>query len=352
MAGPPRILFLDDDHVLRMLRMLLRNEEAQDSFAAWFAPEQVDLSDVLAQLNGLRHSEGALVGLASQEPQLQTDADAIVLRRGVVDEALLSMHPRLRVVVRLGERPEGIDLEATQRHGARVICVPRATLHYTAEHALLLMLASGKRLLQADSAVRAGAVDAQGNAASAGTIAYNWVGLSDASGLHGRTLGIVGLGEVGSLVARLALAFGMQVLYTKPRRASAVQEKGLGVAYANLPDLLHSCDYVSLHAPDLPETQHLANSQFFATMKRGAVFVNTSRGSLVQEDALYEALASGHLAGAGLDVHAFEPRSPGDRFLSLPNVVMTPHLGGGARSGVLREFAAMATQIRLALHLE
>lgn len=352
MAARPRILFLDDDHVLKLFRMLLRNEEAQASFAAWFAPERVDVSDVVAGLRGLRHSEGALAGLAAEEPQLQRDADAIVFRRGVVDEAMLARHPRLRIVARLGERPEGIDLEAARRRGVQVVCMPRATLRYTAEHALLLMLAGAKRLLQADAAVRAGALDARGEVARAGEVAYNWAGLGDVAGLHGRTLGIVGLGEVGSLVAQLARAFGMAVLYTKPRRAPVAQEEALGVQYAALPELLAACDFVSLHAPNVPETQGLAGRAFFAAMKRGAFFVNTSRGALVDEDALYAALASGHLAGAGLDVHAVEPRPPGDRFFALANVVLTPHLGGGARSGVLREFAGMAKRMRQALQLD
>jgi phosphoglycerate dehydrogenase-like enzyme len=352
MPAPPRILFLDDDHVLKLFRMLLRNQEAHASFAAWFAPERVDLADVLAQLHGLRHSDGARAGLAAEEPLLRTDADAIVLRRGIVDDAMLAQHPRLRVVARLGERPEGIDLDAAHRRGVRVACIPRKTLHYTAEHALLLMLACAKRLLQAHAALRAGALDAHGEVASAGSVAYNWAGLGDATGLHGRTLGIVGLGEVGSLVAQLARAFGMTVLYTKPRRASAAQEDALGVQYAALPDLLRASDFVSLHAPNVQETQGLANREFFAAMQRGAFFINTSRGALVHEDALFEALATGHLAGAGLDVHAMEPRPPGDRFLGLANVVMTPHLGGGARGGVLREFAAMARQMRQALELE
>lgn len=348
----PRILFLDDDHVLKLFRMLLRNEEAQPSFAAWFAPERVDLHDVLPAMQGLRHGDGALAGLGSEEPQLQADADAIVFRRGVVDEAMLAKHPRLRIIARLGERPEGIALDSARHRGVRVVCMPRATLRYTAEHALLLMLAGAKRLLQADAAVRNGALDRDGKVAAAGAVAYNWVGLGDATGLHGRTLGIVGLGEVGSLVAQLARAFGMTVLYTKPRRASAAQEEALGVQYAALPELLRAADFVSLHAPNVPETQGLANREFFDAMKRGAFFANTSRGALVQEDALYEALASGHLGGAGLDVHAMEPRPPGDRFLALANVVLSPHLAGGARSGVLREFAAMATQMRDALDLE
>lgn len=347
-----RILFLDDDHVLGVFRMLLRNEEVQPSFAAWFAPERIDLSDVIHEFEGLRHSDGALAGLAAQEPQLATDADAMVFRRAVVDEALLVKHPRLRIVVRFGERSEGIDLDAAHRRGVRVVCVARSTLRYTAEHVLLLMLACAKRLLPADAAVRAAAPDAQLGGPAHGSIAYNWAGLGNVTGLAGKTLGVVGLGEIGSLVARLANAFGMTVMYTKPTRASVAQEAALGVQYATLCDMLRVCDFISLHLPNVPQTQGFADAEFFAAMKPGAFFINTSRGALVQESALYEALVSGHLAGAGLDVHATEPRPPGDRFLSLPNVVMTPHLAGGARSGVLREFAVMAKSLRESLQPE
>ena len=183
-------------------------------------------------------------------------------------------------------------------------------------------------------------------------VAYNWVGLSKVEGLYGKTLGIVGLGEVGTIVARLARAFGMRVLYTKRRRITEAEEDALGVEYAGLPALLQDADVVSLHAASTPENEKLADAQFFAAMKSGALFINTTRGRLVDEDALFDALTSGHLGGAGLDVHRVEPRDPRDRIAALPNVVLTPHLAGGARSGVLQELEIILHNCHAALRGE
>ena len=336
----PRILFLDEDHVLNLFRMVLANREGDTSFAGWFAPEPVDLEPLTRAATGLRTSEGAQVGSLAEQPP--PDADIIIFRRGEVTARTLEENPSLRFVQRLGERTDGIDLGAMRERGVRVSCLPRRTLNFTAEHALLLMQALGRKLLPADAAVRHGTGATERPAPASGSVAYNWPGIAGATGLYGSTLGIVGLGEVGSLVARLATAFGMQVLYHKPRRADPGREAALGVAYVTLDELLARSDFVSLHAADIPANRGLAGEVFFRGMKPGAYFVNTSRGRLVDEDALYRALSDGHLAGAGLDVHAAEPRAGGDRFAALPNVVLTPHLAGGARSGVLEEFKVMA----------
>ena len=336
----PRILFLDEDHVLGLFRMVLENRDHEPSIKDWFAPELVDLEPLARAATGLRTSEGAQVGSLAQQPP--PDADIIIFRRGVLTSRTLDENPSLRYVQRLGERTEGIDLSALRERGVRISCLPRRTLNFTAEHALLLMLALGKKLLPADAAVRQGPRALDGLAPASGSVAYNWAGIAGATGLCGSTLGIVGLGEVGSLVARLASAFGMKVLYHKPRRADPGREAALGVAYVTLDELLARSDFVSLHAADIPENRALAGEAFFRAMMPGACFVNTSRGRLVDENALYRALAEGRLGGAGLDVHAAEPRAGGDRFAALPNVVLTPHLAGGARSGVLEEFKVMA----------
>ena len=340
--APARILFLDDDHVLRLLQLVLNNGEHDPSIGAWLAPEVANPAPLAAAAHGLRPSEGATVG------RDVSDASIIVLRRGEISTHTLDHHPSLRLVQRLGERVEGIDVAALQGRGIQLSCLPRPTIRYTAEHVLLLMLALGKKLLPADAAVRTGS-GAAASAAGPGSVAYNWPGIAGATGLHGRTVGIVGLGEVGSLVARLAGAFGMTVLYHKPRRAESGREAALGVRYATLQELLARSDYVTLNAPDLPANQAMAGSTFFAQMKRSAYFINTSRGRLVDEDALHDALAGGRIAGAGLDVHRIEPRPAGDRFSKMANVVLTPHLAGGARSGVFDEFRLMIENCQAAL---
>ena len=342
----PRILFLDEDHVVNLFRMILANREHQPSFSGWFAPEPIDLEPLTRAATGLRTSEGALVGSLAQEPP--PDAEIIIFRRGEITARTLDENPSLRFVQRLGERTDGIDVGALRERGVRLSCLPRRTLNFTAEHALLLMLALGKKLLPADAAVRQEPRALDGRAPASGSVAYNWPGIAGATGLCGSTLGIVGLGEVGSLVARLASAFGMEVLYHKPHRADPRREASLGVTYVTLDELLARSDFVTLHARDVPENRAMAAEAFFRGMKPGACFVNTSRGRLVDEDALYRALSEGRLGGAGLDVHATEPRAGGDRFASLPNVVLTPHMAGGARSGVLDEFQGMAQYCRAA----
>lgn len=348
MASPTRIVFLDDDPVIRIARFALTDRLGDPWIGAFFAPEPADATDLAETARGLRASDGADIVLATDPGKPVEGADVIIFRRGVVNAAMLGASPRLRLVQRLGERPEGIDLAAAAARGIAVSCVPRRTLHYTAEHAILMMLALSKRLLPADRAVREGRYDAA-RLTPIDNVAYNWIGMSEAAGLYGKTVGIVGMGEVGTIVARLARGFGMRVLYHKRRRMAAAEDAVLGVEYVEMPALLRESDFVSLHAGSTPETENLAGRSFFASMKRDAFFVNTTRGRLVDEDALFAALTNGTIAGAGLDVHRIEPRKRGDRFASLTNVVLTPHFAGGPRSGVLAELAVILRNCHAAL---
>lgn len=348
---PIRIVFLDDDPVIRIARLALERRLDDPWVREFFAPEQVDLTGLAQAARGLTPDDGAEVLLATDGNRPITGASVIVFRRGIVDARMLDANPGLRLIQRFGERPDGIDLHAAAARDVAVSCLPRRTLNYTAEHALLMMLALSKRLLASDRAVRDGDYDAA-KIRPIDNVAYNWVGLSRVEGLCGKTLGIVGLGEVGTIVARLARAFGMRVLYAKRRRLAESEEHALGVEYAALPELLRSADFVSLHAGNTPENEKLADAQFFSAMKPGAMFVNTTRGRLVDEDALVEALTRGRLGGAALDVHRIEPRDPRDRMASLPNVVLTPHLAGGARSGVLEELQIILQNCHAALRGE
>jgi phosphoglycerate dehydrogenase-like enzyme len=290
--------------------------------AAFFAPEAFDPAPLRAAARG--------IALAETPEQ----AEILVVRRAAVDAALLQRCGRLRLVQRLGERHDRIDLGAAAERGIHVSCLPRPSLIRTAEHAILLMLALAKRLPAADAAARAGAPGG-----SPSSVAYNWPGMTGLGGLHGRTLGILGLGEVGALVARRAAAFGMRVLYTGRSRQPASVEAACGAAWRGLDALLAEADIVSLHASNLPANRGAIGARELGLMKPGALLVNTSRGALLDEAALLAALRKGRPGGAGLDVHAVEPRPQGDPLAMLPNVVLTPHIAGGSRLSVAEEVA-------------
>lgn len=330
---PARVAFVDEDHVLQMVQDLLGADTEQDwsELGAFFAPDVLDRGP----LEELR----AGIVLAPSLPE----ADALILRRGAVDRELIASCPRVRLVQRLGARLDGIDLDAAREHGVAVSCLPRPSLVRTAEHTILLMLALVKQLVPADRAVRAGAGPA------ADPVAYNWAGRTGLGGLSGKVLGLVGLGDVGRLVAERARAFGMRVRYTARTRLPVEREVELGVEHRALPALLAEADIVSLHVPGPIVEAPVIGSAELATMRPGALLINTARGRLVDEDALYAALVTGRLGGAGLDVHGVEPRPTGDRFHALDSVVLTPHIAGGSRLEVLDEVAMMFENVRAVL---
>ena len=346
-----QIVFLDDDHVVKLARLILSElgGPEDDWLKAFFAPERVEPRELHALGIGLRRSDGFEVVLHDpDEPQCLKNAAAIVFRRGRVDRAAIESAPSLRLIQRLGAGSEGIDLHAAHDRAVEVSCLPRRTLALAAEHALMLMLALAKRLLLADAMVRNGHYDPT-VLAPVNKVAYNWPGIDSIDGLHGKTLGIVGLGEVGRLVSERARSFGMNIVYTNRSRLSPEIEERSGATYLPLPELLREAQFVSLHVPNTPDNHRLIDRDALANMRSDAFLINTSRGALVDEDALYEALSAGWIAGAGLDVHAVEPRVPEDRLCSLQNVVLTPHVGGGSRRGVLAEVSALYDNIRAAL---
>lgn len=349
-ASPPRIAFLDDDHVMRVVRgLLLAPAPAVDAaLLGFFAPEAVDLAAARQSAAGLREQDGAAVTLAAADPNGAADATVLAFRRGTVTAGTMDAAPGLRLIQRLGTRPEGIDLAAARQRGIAVSCLPRRSLALTAEHAVLLMLALAKRLVVADAAVRTGVV-APGLTDSGDRVAYNWPGLTGLDGLYGRTLGIVGLGEVGTLVAARANAFGMRVLYTKRTPLHPEREAALNVSYRPLDQLLEEADFVSIHVQGGDPAVPLIDRQALSRMRPGAFLVNTSRGRFVDEDALYEALIARRIAGVALDVHATEPRPGDDRFCRLDSVILTPHVSGGSRLGVLTECAQIYQNIRAVL---
>jgi phosphoglycerate dehydrogenase-like enzyme len=260
---------------------------------------------------------------------LLPESDVLVGYAVPLVTADLERAERLRLVVQLGVHAPSFDLELLRERGIPFRVERDVANVAVAEHAFLLMLALVRRLgpvtrMLADNA------DPQPRAptpTAEESYAFNWPDVRGIGLLAGQTLGMVGLGEIGLEMARRARSFGMRVLYTRRHRLAEVLEADLGVEYRTLEALLADVDVLSLHAPHTVETQGLVGPQALARMRRGAYVVNTSRGGLIDEDALVEALRSGHIAGAGLDVFREEPLPRESLLRTLPNVLLTPHVG-------------------------
>jgi phosphoglycerate dehydrogenase-like enzyme len=353
MVSRVQIAILDDDHVIRMARYALSGpgEITEQWVRDFFLPEDFEPARVYDAGRGLHETDGVSLVPMSAKLDLRegSDASILIFRRGVIDAALMDASPKLKLIQRIGARPDSIDLKAAAARGIPVSCLPRRTLQYTAEHAILLMLALSKRLLAADAAVRVGTWDHDRVHPEHG-VAYNWAGISDLGGLFGRTVGIIGLGEVGSLAAGMARSFGARVIYANRNRLPEPYEKSLGVEYRPLPQMLAESDFVSVHANNLPENKGMIDGSVFSQMKPTAYFVNTSRGRMADEAALHAALINGTIAGAGLDVHFEEPRPQPDRFAGLSNVILTPHLAGGSRKGIAIEIEEILDNCRAVLN--
>lgn len=235
-----------------------------------------------------------------------------------VDRALLEACPRLRVVSSVSVGLDHVDLREAAARGIAVGHTPGVLTETTADLAFALLLAAARRVAEADRFVRAGAW----------TPARRWEPeLLLGRDVHGATLGVVGLGAIGRAVARRAAGFGMRVLGWS-RSAREVP----GVTQVPLEALLAESDFVTLHVALAPETRGLLGADALARMKPGAVLVNTTRGGVVEEAALVDALRGGRLAAAGLDVFAEEPLAPESPLLALPNVVLTPHIGSASEA--------------------
>lgn len=253
-------------------------------------------------------------------------AGLLCLLTDPVDEALLqAAGPGLRVVSQMAVGVDNIDLAACTRRGIPVGHTPGVLTETTADLAVALLLAAARRLPEAQAAVRAGEWT---------TWKPLWLAGRD---VHGSTVGIVGLGRIGRAVARRLRGFGCRILYTGPRPVPEADEGG--ARFVELAELLRRSDFVTLHCPLTPQTRHLIDERALALMKPTAILVNTSRGAVVDPDALHRALAAGQIAAAALDVTDPEPLPPDHPLLALPNCLVVPHIGS----------ASVATRTRMAV---
>lgn len=260
-----------------------------------------------------RHEVRELAGSDRQELLAAlADACALVVRSATqVDAELLAAAPELRVVGRAGIGVDNIDLEAATRAGVMVVNAPASNIVSAAEHAFALLLAQARQIAPADASMRAGRWD---------RALFNGVEL------NGKTLGVIGFGRIGKLVASRAKAFGMDVVAYDPYIAPDSGRR-IGAEIVALEDLYARSDFITIHLPKTKETTGLLGEAAFAAMREGVRLVNASRGGIVDEVALAASLATGKVAGAALDVFEVEPLPSDSPLLGLSQVVLTPHLG-------------------------
>ena len=258
----------------------------------------------------------------TEEGMIKTAAEAqgILFRgRPRSSASLMEACKRLKVVGRHGVGLDSVDIPAATRLGIAVVHAPGSNSQAVAEHALMLMLACTKRIVTVDKQTRAGDWSARGH------------GGDRAGGnteLGGKTLGIVGIGNIGRLVAKFAGALGMRVLAFDPYVADDEIRRRGAEPVRSLDALLPQADLLTCHTPLTDETRGMINERTLGLMKRGAIFVNTSRGGVQQERAVFEALVKGQLGAAGLDVFEQEPTPRDNPLLNLDNVVVSSHVAG------------------------
>ncbi|MBI4355295.1 MAG: phosphoglycerate dehydrogenase, partial [Candidatus Omnitrophica bacterium] len=303
-----------------MLKVLVADHLSEEGIAILKGEQQLDVT-VQTGLTGTALAQ-AIRGY-----------DALVVRssskvtREVVDAA-----DRLKVIGRAGVGLDNVDVEAASKRGIIVMNVPGGNTISTAEHTFSLLMALSRNIPQADASLRRGAWERS-----------KYTGVE----LYGKTLGVVGLGKIGTEVAKRALAFGMRVIAHDPY-LSLERARQLEIAVVDFEELLRSADYITVHTPMTDETRHLIGTKELQLTKQGVRLINCARGGIIDEQALAEAIKSGHVAGAAIDV--FEAEPPKDHpLLKLPQVVATPHLGASTEEAQVNVAVEIAKQIADAL---
>ena len=305
------------------MKVLVTEPLAESGLALLREEVEVDVRPELAA-QGLAEAVGEYHGLIVRS-QTKVTAEVVDAARSLV------------VIGRAGIGLDNVDVDAATRRGILVVNAPQSNILAAAEHTMALLLAQARLVPQADRALRAGRWDRE-----------RFQGVE----LAGKTLGIVGLGRVGSMVAQRAAAFGMRLVGYDPY-VSRDRARAIGVELMpSLEAVLVQADFVTLHLPRTPETEKLIGDRELSLMKAGARIVNTARGGIVDERALVQALRDGRLGGAALDVFAEEPVPRAHPLLAFDQVVITPHLGASTREAQDKAGTAIAEMVRLALRGE
>ena len=258
------------------------------------------------------------------------DYEAFIVRsRTKIDRQVLEKATRLKLVARPGTGLDNVDVDYAKSRGVSVVNSPESLVEGVAEQVVLLMLALSRKLVQADTGMKAGKWEKN-----------SLMGKE----LRGKVLGVVGLGRIGRRIAEIARTLGMSVLFYDAVTIPPEVVSELGAKVVALDELFSSADYVTMHVPMTPDTAHMVGVTRLAGMKPTAFLINTSRGGVIDEDALAAALREGRLGGAALDV--FEKEPPSGAILSAPNTILTPHIGGQTEEAQASAITAIGEKVR------
>lgn len=282
----------------------------------WLPPE------VLAQVADdveIIYPQEKVTGVFSMDEltKMLPDVDGVLISGEVFDRRVIegALNGRLKVIGRHGVGCDSVDCEFAGKNGIAVVNTPISVTQPTAELSIAILMAVARSVVSLDKKLRR-------DGKCIGPPSYD--GMS--TGLYGKTLGIIGFGRIGKAVGKKAKGLDMNVIYSDVVAAPKEMEEEIGARRVTTEELLKAADFVSVHCPYLPENHHLINAKTLAMMKPGAYLVNASRGKMIDEAALVDALRNGTIKGAALDVYEFEPQITAE-LLAMDNVVMTPHVG-------------------------
>jgi len=352
-------LLLEEDHFLKIVPVILdpatppAHVRAVADFFAHDVPDFLGWCERLrARVPGLYPATVVWAHDRADFRAKLSTVDGVIVESLVVDRAALAAAPRLKIVQKFGTIGANIDQAACAERGVAVAFLHRHVNVAVAEQCIALMLALAKRICALDGLVERGALEAAGydirERASAFIGYSNFARVAGLRTLHGATLGIVGLGEVGREIARRAAPFGMETLYFQRRPLSDAEEQTLSARFAPLPALMARSDYIVVQLPLNDATRGIIDAEVLRGIKPGAFLINCARAELIDRDALVTALEEGRLGGLALDVGYDEPARPDDpllRFCGKPNVILMPHTAIAARQNALSDLERLCVNL-------
>ena len=345
---PVRIVFSEEDTLFRLMEMAIMRQktpEGEKTLNYFFGPEHSAPQQVLTTMADRLGLPGSMQSIVCVDDaaldRALPSADFLVTETTTITRGhVQACAGRLKLIQKFGRDCRNIDVAAAHELGLKVANLVRFSSLSSADHITALLLALARNLLSAHRTVlarRDPGLKPQFEKTPPRN-KFNWGHVRNIRVLAESTLGLIGLGENSGEVAKRARLLGMRVLYYKRQQLSKEEEGALGgVQYVDFDELLAQSDFVSIHVPYGKQTEKMMGREALRKMKRGAYLINTARGGIVDEEALYEALKSGHLGGAALDVYRYEPVPPDCPLLDLDNVLWTPHISGGEPEFMLRE---------------